>query len=144
MLKSCKYCGRIHDEKLICPGKAQRISARNYRRGNNADRFRRSTSWTEMSRRVRARDFYMCLCCADGIYKTDGTEVSIVETDNISVHHITPLEEDFSQRLDEHNLISVCATHHEMCEAQMISRDKQRELVNKSIERRDKNAGAVV
>jgi len=143
MLRSCSYCGRVHDPKCICPQKAERMRAKNYRHGTAADKFRRSLAWTNMSRRVRDRDFYMCLCCADGIYRDDG-RLSTIETNNISVHHITPIEEDYSLRLDETNLISVCARHHEMCEKQLISRDKQRELVLHSIERRDKNAHVVV
>ena len=95
-----------------------------------------------MSKRVRERDFYICLCCADGIAKDDGTYNSI-ETEDISVHHIIPIEEDYSLRLDESNLISVCGTHHRMCECGEISRDRQKSLVKKSIERRDKNAQPV-
>lgn len=143
MLKSCKYCGRIHDAQYICPQKAKRIEGHNYRHGTDADRFRRTLAWTEMSRRVRDRDYYMCLCCADGIPKDDGTYTDI-ETDNISVHHIIPIEEDFDLRLDETNLISVCSRHHLMCESEQISKDKQYELVRKSIERRAKIAGHAV
>lgn len=143
MLKTCKYCGRIHDIRHICQQKATRISANNYRHGTAADKFRRSLAWTEMSRRIRARDFFMCLCCADGIPKDDGT-FNTIETDNISVHHIIPIEENYELRLDETNLISVCSSHHEACESQQISRDRQHELVNRSIERREKNAGHVV
>ena len=142
MLKSCKYCCRIHDDKYICPSKAARVKRENYRHDTSADKFRRSTAWTKMSRRVRERDFYICLCCADGIAKDDGTYNNI-ETEDISVHHIIPIEEDYSLRLDESNLISVCGTHHRMCECGEISRDRQRCLVKKSIERRDENAQPV-
>lgn len=139
MLKSCPYCSRIHDARYECDEKRARLKSRMYRCGSEADKFRRTFAWTDMSIRVRERDFYMCLCCADGIGKSDGT-VKQIETDNISVHHIVPIEEDYELRLDETNLISVCSNHHEMCERQEISREKQRELVRRSIERRDQKA----
>ncbi len=50
------------------------------------------------------------------------------ETDNLSVHHIIPLEEDFNLRLDDANLLTVCSLHHEMCECGEISRDLQLKL----------------
>ena len=136
MLRSCKYCGRVHDEQYICSQKSSRIKEKNYRHDTTADKFRRTMTWTNMSRRVRDRDHYMCLCCAAGICKDDGT-LKTIEIENISVHHIIPLEEDYTLRLDETNLISVCGRHHEMCEKQLISRDKQRELVAISIKQRE-------
>ena len=85
MLRSCKYCGRVHDEQYICPQKSSRIKVKNYRHDTTADKFRRTMTWTNMSRRVRDRDHYMCLCCAAGICKDDGT-LKTIEIENISVH----------------------------------------------------------
>ena len=125
MLRSCKYCGRTHDTVYICPQKAARIKAMNYRHTTTADKFRHTLAWTNMSKRVRDRDHYMCLCCADGIAK-DG-KINLIETDDLSVHHIEPIEENYDLRLDETNLITVCGRHHEMCESQLISKEKQRD-----------------
>ena len=140
MLRSCKYCGRIHDPRQECPQKKMSAERYMYRCGTKADRFRRTNAWTAKSLMVRDRDRFMCLCCAAQL---DGT-VRVVETEGLSVHHIVPLEEDFELRLDETNLITVCSVHHEMCEKQQIMREVQRELVRRSIERRNKIAQPVV
>lgn len=47
------------------------------------------------------------------------------EYNNISVHHIIQLKDDFERRLDPFNLISVCSYHHELCENGRISKDIQ-------------------
>ena len=59
-----------------------------------------------------------------------------------SVHHITPIQEDYEQRLDGANLITVCQTHHEMCEAGIIDRDTQRMLVKESMREAGEDADA--
>lgn len=136
MLKSCKYCGRIHEEKNKC---AQRIKAeairQEKRKQTDAVFFRKTYLWTNKSKAVRKRDAYMCLCC---LAELKGT-VKKYNTENISVHHITPIVEDFSKRLDEFNLISVCDIHHEMCEAGEISRETQRALVLDAVGHSDKD-----
>jgi 5-methylcytosine-specific restriction endonuclease McrA len=126
MLKSCKYCGRIHEEKMECRQKKEAQEKRwNARKKTGAAVFRKSSAWTAKSRQVRQRDCYMCLCCKENMVGTDRQ----YNSRELSVHHITPIEEDYSMRLEEENLITVCAVHHEMCEAGEISRDMQRQLV---------------
>ena len=41
----------------------------------------------------------------------------------VEVHHIVPVEEDYSLRLDNDNLISLCREHHEEAEKGRIDRD---------------------
>ena len=91
-----------------------------------------------MSLMVRDRDKNMCLCCAAGMPKTSKQ----FNTEDLSVHHIVPIEEDYSQRLDGANLITVCGIHHEMCEAGVISRDVQRHLVEESMREAGEDADA--
>lgn len=129
MLRSCKYCGRIHDDKMMCPGRAKAAYRYQYRCGTDADRFRRTKAWTDRSIQIRERDHYMCLCCKAQLAGT----VRQIETEGLSVHHIVPVEEDYDLRLDEENLITVCSVHHEMCEREEITRDMQRKLVQESI-----------
>lgn len=130
MLKSCQYCGRIHDSKFICTPKRQVEEKRqSTRKKTSAFSFRKTRVWTNKSLQVRDRDKYMCLCCKAGL---DGT-VRRYNTKDLSVHHIVPIEEDDSKRLDGSNLITVCGVHHEMCEAGIISRAIQRELVAASM-----------
>ena len=130
MLSSCKYCGRVHDKKIICPPKKKALEKRWASKNPTLQKFRKSNKWTEKSRRIRERDKYLCLCCLAGI---KGTVRQINGTD-LSVHHITPLEEDYDQRLDDGNLITVCRMHHEMCERGEITRQRQRELAAESMD----------
>ena len=126
MLKSCKYCGRIHDSKLICKQKKEAEERRwTNRKQSNASMFRRSNAWTNKSIDIRKRDNYMCACC-----KAELKGMIIrYNTHNLSVHHIIPINEDYNKRLDDDNLITVCDIHHEMCEAGEITREQQIELV---------------
>ena len=131
MLKSCQYCGRIHDSKQICRQK-QEAKERRWKQRNETDvvKFRRSAAWKKKSIQIRKRDEYLCLCCLAGLPGT----IKKYNTEDLSVHHITPVEEDQGRRLDEDNLITVCAVHHEMCEAGEISRVIQHSLIEKNKE----------
>ena len=42
----------------------------------------------------------------------------------LEVHHIVPIEEDYTKRLDSSNLITLCRYHHEMAEANEISKEE--------------------
>lgn len=134
MLKSCSYCGRIHDSKIECKQKKEAIQRRwGKRRDTKAFMFRRSNKWTDKSVQIRARDNYMCLCCRAMM---DGTRKQY-NIDDISVHHIVPIEEDYELRLSDDNLITVCGMHHEMCEAGKIQREEQKRLAKDSMSRYD-------
>jgi len=130
MLKSCQYCGKIHDSKIICKPKKEAEEKRwGARKKTGALSFRKTYAWTNISRRVRDRDKNMCLCC---LAELPGT-LKKYNTEDLAVHHIIPIEEDYAQRMDGANLITVCSRHHEMCEAGAISRETQQDLVNKSM-----------
>lgn len=123
MLKSCSYCGRIHDSKYVCPQKEQRIKERqSYRTAQNKKiyDFHRSKVWTKKSLDIRVRDNYCCQVCARGLCEADRQ----FETDNISVHHIIPVSEDWDRRLDDNILVSLCDKHHEMAEKGEIQREE--------------------
>ena len=94
MLKSCPCCGRIHDTKIICAAKRQRMQPRD----SEADRFRSTAAWTRKSRQIKERDF------------------------GLEVHHIVPLAEDFDRRLDDDNLITLCQAHHKAAERGEVDR----------------------
>lgn len=129
MLKSCKYCGRIHDSKVICkPKKAAEERRWANRKQNNASMFRRSNAWTNKSIEIRKRDSYMCVCCKAELKGT----IIRYNTHDLSVHHIVPINEDYDKRLDDDNLITVCSVHHEICEAGVITREEQRKLIKNS------------
>lgn len=109
MLKSCKYCMRIHDSKHDCGKKPVPK-----KEPTEINRFRWSRKWTEKREQIKEIDNYLCQeCKANGIYTYDGLEV----------HHIVPLVDDFDLRMDEDNLITLCQEHHEQAEKGEISRE---------------------
>ena len=113
MLKACTYCGRIHDRNTVCQQKAAAISRRQHKSDDKITRFRNSPSWKYARRQALIRDINMCrVCLADGY----------INANDIQVHHIVPMNEDFSKRDDVENLICLCPFHHEQAEAGYISR----------------------
>lgn len=42
----------------------------------------------------------------------------------LEVHHIMPIEEEYSKRLDSLNLITLCKMHHNMAETGQIKREE--------------------
>ena len=127
MLKACSYCGRIHDSKYMCPKRKQNIKDRQSQR-NKANKkaydFHRSHKWKGKSIAIRERDNYCCQICARGLHNPDRQW----ETDGISVHHIIPIAEDWNERLDDENLITLCATHHEQAEKGQIKRSELQKI----------------
>lgn len=117
MLKSCKYCGRIHDARYDCGRRPQRIRTQS---DTEAAAFRRKQAWTKLSRQIRDRDNNLCQVCFRQLYLTNKQ----LTWNSISVHHIIPLEEDPDRGLDPSNLISLCTMHHELAESGYIPRDE--------------------
>lgn len=123
MLRTCKYCGRIHERKYICPQKATHIAERAARNGRNSeqDHLRNKNVWKVKTRYIKARDNYLCQACLNGIGYLEGTRYS---TNNLQVHHIVPLKQNMDEALHNENLITLCETCHELAEAGKISREK--------------------
>jgi len=119
MLKACPYCGKIHQTNYNCPHKPRYCK-------HNAQfvRFRNSKLWAAKRVEITQRDLHMCRLCAIGY---DNQPVKY--NNDISVHHIIPLAEDYSKRLDNNNLISLCAYHHELAECGKIPRAIQQNVI---------------
>lgn len=92
MLKSCKYCGRIHDSQYDCGRKPQPQKKITY-----IDRFRSSRKWREKREQIRRRDKNLCQVCIRNLYGTDRQ----YNYENLSVHHAIPIETDYDRRLDD-------------------------------------------
>lgn len=117
MRKSCRYCGRTHDTSETCPLAPPKWERRN--KNTQASKFRSTNAWTQKAERIKERDHYLCrVCMAEG--KINGKD--------LSVHHIVPLASDFSRRLDESNLITLCEKHHRMAERGNIDKSELFEL----------------
>lgn len=122
MLKTCVYCGHIHDKNFICDEKQKRTKQLNSSRAQTQiTKFRSGIHWQNVRKAILIRDRYLCrVCLAKGIY-TSG---------DLEVHHITPLSADFSKRCDPDNLITLCPADHERAERGDIPADKLREMVS--------------
>ena len=95
MLRSCSKCGRIHDSNFKC--NAGRLPK------TNEQALRKKNKWTEKSKDIRARSFYLCaICKAQGDYRAKPVEV----------HHIRKLKDYPDGLLEDDNLICLCIEHH--------------------------------
>lgn len=119
MLKSCSRCGKIHDFNKTC------YKNRQVRGLTDADKFRKTYKWHKKSEDIRNRDKHLCRCCIADIYNTS----SIYNFNKLEVHHIIPLEEDYSRRLDDENLITLCCYHHKLSDNNVIPRKILQELI---------------
>lgn len=121
MLRSCKYCGRIHDSKYICNKRPQRK-----KETTEADKFRRTSLWHKKREEINKRDLYLCQICIRELHNT----VYKYNTKDLSVHHNIPINEDYDKRLDNNNLLTVCDYHHKMCESGKISREEVQRIID--------------
>lgn len=126
MLKSCQYCGRVHDTKTVCPRKPVR---KKYSTGQN--KFRSKNVWTKKSKNIRERDGYLCQICIRKLYKTEKQ----FNYEHLEVHHIVPMAVDYDLRLEDSNLITLCERHHEMAEAGEIPAKLLREIAEEQMRR---------
>ena len=114
MKRSCPYCGRIHERNFVCPKKP--VPQKRMKHSTDQNKFRSKNAWTKKSVAIRKRDGYLCQICARGLYDPE----KLYQTENLEVHHIVPLKNDYNLRLDDENLITLCGKHHEMAEAGLI------------------------
>lgn len=111
MLKSCPYCGKIHDKKYNCPKKPVR-----QRQDNRQSKFRSTYKWTKKAQAVKRRDGYLCQVCLRGLYHPERQ----YETEGLEVHHIQTVASCYEKRLDGYNLLTLCKRHHKMADAGKI------------------------
>ena len=101
-----------------------------YHENNEHDRmmmeiyhFRNSGAWKKKREEIRTRDCGCCVYCL--------IHDKVLVTENLSVHHITSLLDDFFLRLDSTNLITLCSFHHEQAEKGEISKEELRQMIGK-------------
>ena len=124
MLKSCKYCMRIHDSKYDCGKKPKKIQSR-----TEHDAYRNTSDWQRTRERVKERDNYLCQICIRGLYDTK----IILNYDDLSVHHAEKLESNFEKRSSEDNLLTVCERHHKMCDSGEIPLNVVKEIIKEQM-----------
>lgn len=136
MLKSCRYCGRIHDSKFDCGMKPKKRK----KSFTTKDRFRSTSAWQDKREHIRQRDNNLCQFCIRKLYFTEGVDKQFQYND-LSVHHAIPMEEDYSKRLDDNNLITTCSKHHEMAEDGRIPLDVVLRVIKEQEEKKTVNLG---
>ena len=117
MMKSCSRCGGLHPLGTKCFANSRNY----YQQDPEIRKFRNSTAWKKKAEEIKSRDKYLCQVCM---------KHNIFNYKELSVHHITPLSEDWGKRLDSNNLITVCDTHHKECECGNIPRAEQQAIVD--------------
>ncbi len=118
--KSCKYCGRIHDEAYVCmakPAKRKKI--------DDAVRFRNSMTWHKKRQQIRQRDCYLCQVCIRELYGTRRK----YNYEGLQVHHAVAVNKSEELRLDASNLITLCSMHHAMCDKGEIPYDEVKQII---------------
>lgn len=108
LLKICSKCGKKYDYygHCECYDKNNKINYKEYKRNRTDTReqsFYSSSAWIKCRDTIRMHYNDMCLCC----YIEKGT---VVEEDTI--HHIIELKEDWTERLNDSNLIPLCNSCH--------------------------------
>lgn len=132
MLRSCKYCGKIHDTKFNCGKRPVQI------RNSAIDKFRHAGAWEKKSLEIRERDHFLCQAC---IRNLPGT-IRKLNYDNLSVHHAVPICKNWDARLDNNNLITLCSVHHEMAESGQMTLKTIRNIIDEQNSRIDPPEGA--
>lgn len=123
MKKACPYCNKFHDMDFLCPKRPLR-----YKSNSAIVKFRNSVQWRRKRELIRMRDRNMCRLCAIGYGNKPVEYVS-----EVSVHHIVPLAADYSLRLDDDNLISLCRYHHELAENGKIPAELLKKLAKSEV-----------
>ena len=123
MKKTCKYCGVVPFDH-VCPYRKKH--AKNYHKpsaNGEIEKFRNSSRWQRKRELIKERDLYLCVVCRSGLYG----EIRY-NSEDLEVHHIVPLDEDFDLALDDDNLVTICCRHHKLADAGKIPREVLRRL----------------
>ena len=123
MLVTCSRCG-IVPRGHKCPYRTYKKKAYD----TEADRFRISRRWTNKSIEIRQRDRYLCRVCEANLYNT----IQQFNYNELDVHHIEKLSDNFDKRLDNDNLITLCRYHHKMADDGKIPKKVLYELIKKA------------
>ena len=117
---TCAHCGVV-ERGHICPYRKKRIKSGD----KQSDKFRNTIAWQRKRDEIKTRDKWLCQICLRDRYNT----LSFLNFKTVQVHHITSIQEDYNRRLDNDNLICLCAYHHKMAEDGQIPKHELYEIV---------------
>lgn len=121
MFRSCRYCGKVHDENYKCnkkPVKRKKI--------DDIVRFRNSPRWQKKRKHIKERDNYLCQVCIRELYGTKRK----YNHEGLQVHHAIPINSNKDLKLDESNLITLCSMHHSMCDRGEIPYNEVKKIID--------------
>ena len=124
MLVTCSRCG-IVSRGHRCPYKTYKKKAYD----TEADKFRASRRWLNKSLEIRRRDRFLCRVCEANLYNT----IQRFNYNELDVHHIEKLSDNFNKRLDNDNLITLCRYHHKMADDNKIPKEALYKLISEKI-----------
>lgn len=104
-LKVCNYCGKRYKETEQCScitNNKNDYSKQYYEQNKERKKMLDSKRWKELRKRIIKRDGGMCNRC--------WVSLSMIERDNLQVHHIKPRSKYPELMYDPSNLITVCKT----------------------------------
>lgn len=110
----------MHGATEICPMKPKRKSKKKH---GVQTKIRQTNGYRKLRSDIKARDRFLCRHC---YFERDR-----LTTENLQVHHIIPIAEDPALAFEEENLVTLCEECHELAEAGIIPRKKQRELLKR-------------
>lgn len=116
-LRSCRYCGKIHLDNIVCSKKPKDIRKK---KRSEADRFRGLQIWKKKRAEIKERDNFICQLCYRNLYNTVDSRINY--KGNIQVHHIEDINSNWDKRLDNNNLLCLCKYHHEMADNKEIDK----------------------
>jgi len=127
MLKSCQYCGGIHEITYVCPSKPVRqYKVNKYSEANGEiKRFRGSIVWQRKREEIQTRDIHMCQVCIRLLYSWCTLQYNFTDT---SVHHIDSLCDAWDKRINNYNLITLCSCCHSAAELGQIDINVLKEI----------------
>ncbi|WP_294379283.1 HNH endonuclease [uncultured Clostridium sp.] len=128
MLVSCSKCGRIHERGFKCNNNIKKVYAK---KETIASKFRNTKAWRDKRKDIINRDKALCQIYIRNLHNTLPRQYN----NKVQAHHIVPINEDYTRRLNDDNLICLCTYHHSMAEHGQIKRKELIELVRVSEEK---------
>lgn len=96
--KMCNRCGKIINDNDTCCVSPKKIS----KKQADSDKILRTSKWAKTRIRVLKRDNYLCQRCL--------IKFNILNTEDLTVHHIKSRKEYPELMFDLNNLVCLCRT----------------------------------
>lgn len=105
LVRYTRYCTRHQEKAQKRYQQRQQEANKHYnrhKRDKQIERFYRSTAWRMVRVQALSRDHYLCKDCLEQHRITSA----------VTIHHIIPIRDDWSKRLDINNCRSLCDACH--------------------------------